>query len=71
MQGFLLFAASVAVLAGLGALVEAVRPRRGGRGSKTAGKTMEKLGIYHSLRVTLFLISSLLLIVHLVMGNST
>jgi hypothetical protein len=34
MQAFLLCAASVAVLVGLGALVEAARPRRGRTGRK-------------------------------------
>jgi hypothetical protein len=32
MEGFLLCAASVAMLVGLGALAEAARPRRGGPG---------------------------------------
>jgi hypothetical protein len=36
MQGFLLCAASVAVLVGLGALVEAALPRRGATGQKLA-----------------------------------
>jgi hypothetical protein len=35
MEGFLLGAASVAVLVGLGALVEGARPRRGGPGETT------------------------------------
>jgi molybdenum-dependent DNA-binding transcriptional regulator ModE len=44
MEGFLTFAGSVAVLIGLGALVEAVRHRRGGKGGSwsklgLAGKT--------------------------------
>ena len=34
MQGFLLCATAVAVLVGLGALVEAARPRREGTGRK-------------------------------------
>ena len=34
MEGFLLFAASVVVLGGLGALVEAIRCRRGAAGRK-------------------------------------
>jgi hypothetical protein len=34
MEGFLLCAASAAALVGLGALVEAARPRHGGKGRK-------------------------------------
>jgi hypothetical protein len=48
MQGFLLCAASVAVLVGLVALVEASRPRRGGQGGAQASSLVASKLVHRS-----------------------